>query len=148
MQLLHYGGPLAAPVFRDIATKLYAMYVEKKNSSFYAAIKDSTDYFYAGYTSDIKNVYNTLNVTYTDSALQNNWSHVYADNYEPVVKANSVQQAGNAECKRYGIKRCVVLAGKYGIESNTERERKSNGSIFSSRDSSIRKGLTVYLQLS
>ena len=27
----HFGGTLAAPVFREIATKLYAMYVEKKD---------------------------------------------------------------------------------------------------------------------
>ena len=29
---LHYGGQVAAPVFREIATKLYAMYVEKKDA--------------------------------------------------------------------------------------------------------------------
>ena len=33
---LHYGGQLAAPVFREIATKLYAMYVEKKTATIYA----------------------------------------------------------------------------------------------------------------
>ena len=35
----HFGGLLAAPVFREIATKLYAMYVEKKKPSLYAVKK-------------------------------------------------------------------------------------------------------------
>ncbi|MEO7393744.1 MAG: penicillin-binding protein 2, partial [Chitinophagaceae bacterium] len=63
----HYGGTLAAPVFREIATKLYAMYVEQKNPSMYAAKKDSAAYFYAGYSNDIKNVYQAMNIQYTDS---------------------------------------------------------------------------------
>src|SRR4029077_7848223 len=44
---LHYGGQLAAPVFREVATRLYAMYVEKKSPNLYAVAKDSSDYFYA-----------------------------------------------------------------------------------------------------
>ena len=48
--VLHYGGQVAAPVFREIATKLYAMYVEKKDAPNYATKKDSSAYFYAGYT--------------------------------------------------------------------------------------------------
>ena len=54
---------IAAPVFREIATKLYAMYVQKKDPSMYAVKKDSSAYFYAGNTKDIKNVYTTLNVS-------------------------------------------------------------------------------------
>ncbi|MBL7746636.1 MAG: penicillin-binding protein 2, partial [Chitinophagaceae bacterium] len=82
----HYGGTLAAPVFREIATKLYAMYVEKKDASLYAAKKDSTGFFYAGNTADIKNVFKTMNVSYRDSAGQNTWASVYANNYQPVMR--------------------------------------------------------------
>ncbi|HEY9364769.1 MAG TPA: penicillin-binding protein 2, partial [Chitinophagaceae bacterium] len=35
---MHYGGQLAAPVFKEVATKLYAMYVEEKQP-FYATFK-------------------------------------------------------------------------------------------------------------
>ncbi len=73
----HYGGTLAAPVFREIATKLHAMYVEQKNPSLYAAKKDSSSYFYAGYSNDIKNVFGTMNMRYTDSVAQNDWTSVY-----------------------------------------------------------------------
>jgi cell division protein FtsI (penicillin-binding protein 3) len=72
---------LAGPVFREVATKLYAMYVQKKDPAMYAIKTDSTAYFYAGNTKDIKNVYQTLGVNYSDSAQQSEWSHVYANNY-------------------------------------------------------------------
>ena len=36
---LHYGGQIAAPVFREIAIKLYAMYIEQKTGPTYQAIK-------------------------------------------------------------------------------------------------------------
>src|SRR5690606_13075343 len=51
---MHYGGQLAAPVFKEVATKLYAMYVEDKDPVKNKFISDSTDFFYAGYTSDVK----------------------------------------------------------------------------------------------
>ena len=36
---LHYGGQIAAPVFREIAIKLYAMYIEQKTGPTYAVNK-------------------------------------------------------------------------------------------------------------
>ncbi|MEI9911877.1 MAG: hypothetical protein WDO71_20870 [Bacteroidota bacterium] len=78
---VHYGGTLAGPVFREVATKIYAMYVQKKDPGMYAIKTDSSAYFYAGNTNDIKNVYKTLDVSYSDSVQQNEWSNVYASNY-------------------------------------------------------------------
>ena len=46
----------------------------------YVTTKDSSAYFYAGYTNDIKNIFSKLDVSYKDSAAQNNWSNVYAKN--------------------------------------------------------------------
>ena len=38
---IHYGGQLAAPVFKEIANKLYAMYVQKKKKTPVPIVKDS-----------------------------------------------------------------------------------------------------------
>ena len=107
---LHYGGQVAAPVFREIATKLYAMYVEKKDAPNYVTTKDSSGYFYAGYTKDIKNIFSKLDVSYKDSTTQNNWSSVYAKNAVPVIKGTNVTGKVYAQCKRYGFQRCIVFA--------------------------------------
>ena len=77
----HFGGLLGAPVFREIAIRLYAMHVNDKMPSLYTGIRDSSGYFYAGNTNDIKKVLGSLNMNYTDSAQQNNWSIVYAGKY-------------------------------------------------------------------
>ncbi|RYG49456.1 MAG: penicillin-binding protein 2, partial [Chitinophagaceae bacterium] len=51
---LHYGGPLGGPVFKEIATKLYSMYVNKKEPVRFTPKKDSAAFFYAGNTEDIR----------------------------------------------------------------------------------------------
>ena len=113
---LHYGGTLAAPVFREIATKLYAMYIEKKETDEYAAVKDSSAYFYAGYSPDIKSVYKTLHVSYTDSVSQGSWSSVYPDNYQPMLRANYVRKQVMPNVKGMGLKDALYLLENMGVK--------------------------------
>lgn len=144
---LHYGGQLAAPVFRDIATRLYAMYVEKKSPSLYTVIKDSSAYFYAGYTNDIKNVYKTFNMGYTDSVQQNNWSSMYASNNLPVMKANIVQQQLMPDVKGMGLKDALYLLENMGVKVAI----KGKGKIITQSvapGTTLAKGITVWLELS
>lgn len=144
---LHYGGQLAAPVFKEIATRLYAMYVDKKNSSLYAAVKDSSDYFYAGNTNDIRNVFKQLNISYTDSSLQNKWADVYAKSYEPIVKPNVVKQQTMPDVKGMGLKDALFLLENMGLKVIPNGKGKVMGQSLSA-GAAIKKGLTVYLQLS
>jgi cell division protein FtsI (penicillin-binding protein 3) len=144
---LHYGGQVAAPVFREIATKLYAMYVEKKNPSLYAAVKDSAGYFYAGNTSDIKNVYKQLNVSYTDSSLQNTWGNMYSKGYQPMMKPNTIRQQIMPDVKGMGLKDALYLLENMGLKVVPSGKGRVMGQSLQA-GSSITKGLTVYLQLS
>jgi cell division protein FtsI (penicillin-binding protein 3) len=144
---LHYGGQLAAPVFREVATKLYAMYVEKKDPSLYAANKDSSAYFYAGNANDIKNIYKTLNVGYTDSAQQNEWGNMYASNYQPVMKANAVRQQVMPNVKGMGLKDALSLLENMGLKVTV----KGKGKIVAQSvepGASLKKGIRVMLELS
>jgi cell division protein FtsI (penicillin-binding protein 3) len=143
----HFGGTLAAPVFREIATKLYAMYVEKKNPSLYAAAKDSSNYFYAGFSNDIKNVYKTLNVVYTDSVAQNNWSSVYAGNYQPVMKTNNVRQQVMPNVRGMGLKDAIYLLENMGVKVTAKGKGKITMQSVAP-GTSLAKGVTVILELS
>ncbi len=143
---IHYGGLLAAPVFREIATKIYSMYVEK-NPSMYATAKDSSGYFYAGFTSDLKNVYREMNVSYTDSSAENTWSSVYASNYRPVMKATSVRQQVMPNVKGMGLKDAIYLLENMGVKVSV----KGRGKITSQSVApgvTLAKGVTVMLELS
>jgi cell division protein FtsI (penicillin-binding protein 3) len=149
----HFGGTLAAPVFREIATKLYAMYVEKKNPSQYAAAKDSTGYFYAGYTPDIKNVLSTMKMAYRDSVAQNSWASVYTTPNQqvaggnPVMKAVPVRTQIMPNVRGMGLKDAIYLLENMGLKVMVRGKGKiAMQSV--APGTSLAKGITVILELS
>ena len=144
---IHYGGSLAGPVFKEVATKLYAMYVNQKSPNLYAAKKDSSTYFYAGNTNDIKNVYTTLNVDYTDSALKGNWSNVFAANYQPVIKTSTISKKVMPDVKGMGLKDALYLLESIGMKVSVKGKGKVvNQSI--EAGSALSKEMKVMLELS
>jgi cell division protein FtsI (penicillin-binding protein 3) len=143
---LHYGGQLAAPVFKEIATKLFAMYVEKKNASYTNLIKDSSAYYYAGYTTDIKNVLRTLKINYSDSVIKSNWSRVFDNNYQPVIKGTMVRQRVMPDVRGMGLKDALYLLENMGLKVSTRGKGKVvNQSV--QVGTVLSRGLTVYVEL-
>jgi len=144
---VHYGGSLAGPVFKEVATKLYAMYVNQKSPNLYVAKKDSSTYFYAGNTADIKNVFTTLNVGYTDSATNGNWSNVFATNYQPVIKAGSVKKQVMPNVKGMGLKDALYLLESLGVKVSVKGKGKVTGQSIEA-GSALSKEMKVILELS
>ncbi len=144
---VHYGGSLGAPVFREIASKIFPLYVEKKNATQYAVVKDSSNYFYAGLSNDIRKVFADLNMQYTDSVQQNKWGMVYASNYQPVIKTNNVKQQLMPNVKGMGLKDAVYLLENMGLKIKISGKGKVTGQSLAP-GSALAKGLTVILDLS
>lgn len=144
----HYGGMLGAPVFREIATKLYAMYVDQKPATMYTAKKDSSTYFYAGNTKNIKQVFGTFNMWYADSVQQSNWASVYAgNNYQPVLRTNAVREKLMPNVKGMGLKDALYLLESMGLKVTISGKGKvANQSV--APGSALAKGVTVVLELS
>lgn len=143
----HYGGTLAAPVFREIATKLYALYVEKKNPSMYAAKKDSDGFFYAGYSNDIKNVYKTMNMNYADSVAQNSWASVYNNNNQLVMKGATIRKQVMPNVRGMGLKDAVYLLENMGLKVAIRgRGKITTQSV--APGTALAKGITIILELS
>ena len=67
---MHYGGQLAAPVFKEIATGIYTQYVKSKNIGPVNIVPDSSSYIYAGNKEDVQNVLQQLKISYADSMEQ------------------------------------------------------------------------------
>jgi cell division protein FtsI (penicillin-binding protein 3) len=142
----HFGGLLGAPVFREIAIKLYAMYVEQKSASTNAIKKDSAAYYYAGHTYDIRKVFNAFHMNYADSVQQNAWATVYASNYQPVLRTNAVRPQMMPNVKGMGLKDAIALLEGMGLKVSVNGKGKvSTQSI--APGSSLAKGLTVMLEL-
>jgi cell division protein FtsI (penicillin-binding protein 3) len=149
---LHYGGQLAAPVFREIAIKLYAMYVEKKNSPVFEIKKDSAAYYYAGNTKDVKNIFKTLHVDYSDSVKQANWSSVYANNFsenpagQPVLKEKSINTTLMPDVRGMGLKDAIYLLENMGLKV----QAKGKGKVMMQSvqaGTALTKGMMIFVGL-
>ena len=91
---MHYGGQLAAPVFKEVATGIYAQYLKGRKTGTLNITADSSNYVYAGHKEDVQQVLKQLKVSYLDSMNKaSTLSEVYAYNYKPVAK--TVAEAKN-----------------------------------------------------
>lgn len=146
----HYGGTLAAPVFREIATKLYAMYVKRKSTTPVQVTKDSTAYYYAGASGDLKNVLRSLNVPYADSALRQEWGTVYAgsgnERNQPVVRPLTVRNMLMPNVRGMGLKDALYLLENMGLKVSVRGKGKVAVQSVSP-GTQLAKGITVILEL-
>lgn len=143
---LHYGGQVAAPVFREIATKLYAMYVENKSTPGYEAKKDSTGFMYAGKAADLKNVYSALQIGLSDSAKQSVWGVAQGLNNQPVLKEISVSAQYMPDIKGMGLKDVLYLLENMGLKV----QARGKGKVLVQSVQAgvvIKKGMVVYVEL-
>jgi cell division protein FtsI (penicillin-binding protein 3) len=84
---LHFGGQLAAPVFKEVVTGIYSQYIRDKNVGAGSVVPDSSAYIYAGSKEDMQQVLRGLSIGYLDSMDKaTTLSQVYAYNYKPVAK--------------------------------------------------------------
>lgn len=114
--VLHYGGQLAAPVFKEVANKLYAGYVQLKRSTRLAAVPDSQQRRYIGYTPDIKKVLNTLALGHHDSAQGTSWSAVRTGGSQPVVQPVAVVKKVVPDVRQMTLKDALYLLESRNIK--------------------------------
>ena len=110
----YLGAAVAGPVFREVADKLMSMEALTPDSLQLASYtdllkKDSTAYYYAGSTDEIKNIFYTLKMPYADSSRDNKWSGVYRQNNQPVVKAKTEEMKKVPDVKGMGLKDALYL---------------------------------------
>jgi cell division protein FtsI (penicillin-binding protein 3) len=106
---IHFGAQLSAPVFKEIATKLYAQYVQGKKTMPLQLAVDSSLYQYSGYTTDVMNILRDLNVDPVDSSYRSSWSWIYNNNYKPVVKAETIARNLMPNVKSMTLKDALYL---------------------------------------
>jgi cell division protein FtsI (penicillin-binding protein 3) len=142
----YYGALVAGPVFKEVADKLYAMNADRINHSSYALVKDSSAYYYAGATGDLKKVMEELNINYKDSVNENDWSRLYAVNYDPVLNLLAVQKNLMPDVKGMGLKDALYLLENINVKVNIKGRGKVKAqSIIPG--SALTKNQTVTIEL-
>ncbi len=113
---IHYGGQLAAPVFKEVANKLYAMYVQQKRAAPMQVAADSLQHSYAGYTTDVKKVFVGLNINYKDSAKNSNWSTVQNSYAGAVVKPVVVKKKVMPDVRNLNLRDALYVLENLGVK--------------------------------
>jgi cell division protein FtsI (penicillin-binding protein 3) len=106
---VYLGAKVAGPVFKELADKL--MSVDPDLSQPPGLNRDSSRYYYAGYTRDIRQVQQTFDLAYSDSAAKNEWSRLYASNEggRPVLNRELVSRQAVPDVKGMGLKDALYL---------------------------------------
>jgi cell division protein FtsI (penicillin-binding protein 3) len=146
---VHYGGSLAGPVFREVATKVYAMYVNRKSATPFVPKRDSSSYFFAGDAGDIKKVLQTLRMPFRDSVSEQTWANVYGNAggaSQPVLSVNRVRKELMPNVRGMGLRDALYMLESLGLKVTI----KGKGKVISqsvSPGTAINRNLAVVLDL-
>ena len=144
---LHYGGQLAAPVFREIASRLYATYVVSKQPSSFAAHSDSSRYLLRGATGQIRTVLAGLGLSYHDSAQSREYATLASTAGANILKPYSTHDKIMPDVKGMGLRDAVLLLEQLGLKviakgkGKIVRQSVPAGTV-------LAKGITVMLEMS
>lgn len=111
----HYGGQLAAPVFKEVANKLYAMYVHKKRSQPVFIAADSSNRIYAGAAYDVRTVFGSMQLSYADTKAQD-WAKVHQSKNDLILS-----QAYSGKNKMPDVVSMSLKDALYLLESQSLR---------------------------
>ena len=145
---LAYGGAVAAPVFREVADKIYASSLSYH--PFYAMqpVADSTAYNYVGLKNDINKILSVLKMPYLDSAAAGYWRSINMHNNKVVLNNITNPSAAMVIPKvvGLGLKDAVYMLENSGLKVAAAGRGKviyqslQEGATFS-------KGQTINIQL-
>ncbi|MGI8582528.1 MAG: penicillin-binding protein [Chitinophagaceae bacterium] len=146
---LAYGGVVSAPVFREVADKIYASNVS--NYPFFKStpINDSSSFNYYGLKNDINNVLSVLNLPYLDSAAAGYWRSINMYDNKIVLNEINNPSAQSVVMPRVlglGLKDAVYMLENYGLKVIAGGRGKV---IYQSLQEGITftKGQTINIQL-
>ncbi len=146
--LKRHGADVAAPVFKEIADRLYARYVRDSKFTTASEIKKDSSYFsYAGLKEDVKAVMKKVKLNYKDStALIDDWTIVNG-NSSGITMTNKITNSNTMPVlKGMGLKDAVYLCESMGLKLNVKgKGRVANQSIAAGQ--AISKGQQINIEL-
>lgn len=115
---LAYGGSVAAPVFRDVADRIYAASISRRPLFQPSMVNDSINYKYYGLKSDINRILNVFNIPFVDSATTGYWRNMNLyDNQATLFSSSFSPRQMNTipDVRGLGLKDAVFLLENAGL---------------------------------
>lgn len=120
----YYGAAVAGPVFKEVSDKLMALIADEDQKTMLGVKTDSSNYYYAGATADLKTVMKELQLTYADSSSKSEWSRVYATNYSPVLNQHAVTKNSMPDLRGMGLKDALFVLENMNIKVSAKGKGK------------------------
>ncbi len=116
---LAYGGVVSAPVFREVADKIYASNISYSPYLQADTTVDSTAYNFYGLKNDLNKILSVLNMPYMDSAVAGYWRSINMLNKKVILNAinnPSVKSTVMPRVVGLGLKDAVYMLENYGLK--------------------------------
>lgn len=141
----YYGGAVAAPVFKEVADKLFALEADKIQTPSEIGY-DSSYFLYAGNGQEMKMIMNKIGLTYKDSAGKSEYNKVAEADNKPLVLKNNISKNSMPDIKGMGLKDVLFL-----LENrNVKVLAKGRGKVIAQSVQAgmpLAKGQTVVVEL-
>jgi cell division protein FtsI (penicillin-binding protein 3) len=146
---LAYGGVVSAPVFREVADKIWSSNLSYQPYFHQDAVEDSSSYNYYGLKNDVNKILSVLNMPFLDSAAAGYWRSINMYDNKTVLNEikNPLPQASvTPGVVGLGLKDAVYMLENYGLKVSAVGRGKV---IYQSlpQGTAFTKGQTINIQL-
>ncbi|MDP4147852.1 MAG: penicillin-binding protein [Bacteroidota bacterium] len=141
-----YGAAVAAPVFKELADKLMSA---NPVPVMPALQRDSTPFYYAGPRGEIQQVMKAFDMSYRDSAGNNEWAMLYSGRtgqIEPVLNSESLPRMEMPDVRGMGLKDALYLLESRNIRVVPSGRGKVSGQSIAA-GTALQKNETVTIRL-
>lgn len=145
---LAYGGVVSAPVFREVADRIYATSLSDKPSFYTAPTNDSTAYAYYGLKSDMYKLINIFSIAFVDSSSGGYWRNMSLYNNQALLSSLPFSNTSRSipDVRGLGLKDAVYLLENSGLQVTTAGRGKVMYQSIAA-GANVVKGDTINIQL-
>ncbi len=146
--VVHYGGTLAAPVFKEISDRLYTLYVRQNGGVQYAGNykNDSINYSYTTSKREMNIIENTLKFPVAGVSNDNEWTNLSKSGTASSEQGINVSSKQMPSLQGMGLKDVLYLCENMGLKVSA----KGAGKVIAQSVQSgtpISKGQLVKIEL-
>jgi cell division protein FtsI (penicillin-binding protein 3) len=141
-----YGASVAGPVFKEVADKLYALDAEGEKNKKMEMVADSSNYWYAGYSADMKTILEKIGMRYQDSAGKSDYNVLEGASYQPTIKDKTVAGSKMPDVTGMGLKDALFILENKKVKVVARGKGKVTSQSVSA-GMPLAQGQTVMVQL-
>lgn len=144
---IHYGGQLAAPVFKEVAAGIYKQNAKGRKYNRLQVVPDSSTFYYAGEKNDFSTVLNTIGLAVKDSSNPASVQvRIHSVDYKPVQRSLADSGAFMPDVRNMTLKDALYILERKNIRVITKGKGKVVGQDVLPGEM-IRKNMTITLLL-